>query len=459
MKASYIKKNKIQSKLKPVHSSFRQGFKDGCRVGFDKGYEDGFNSGNREGTEGKRPLFEGTSIIIPTYNQKAFLIECIESIRAYTPEPYELIIIDNGSTDGTLDYLISDTTGIRFRFFDHNLGFAGAVNQGLLMARGTSLVLLNNDTVVTPYWLNNLLACVGQDATIGLAGPVSNYISGEQLIPTNYSTVEEMQQFALSYNRSDSSRWKSISRITAFCLIMRRDVFERIGYFDEGFEIGNCEDDDYGLRAELLGLQLVVAGDTFVHHYGSMTMKSLKEQFAPVYEKNQIYYFDKWGDPSRALMEARQNDEDAAAGMCRFYANCVIVKGEDPTAYWVEYGVRYPINSPIQVPITQVSQLDLKCWHMGPPLSAADVLLKLASLNDPTITEINLRDNIIVTTPDGGHYQLQEGKLRSILSPAAHRTWHLDQRWTVPISYEIASMYVTGNPIIPCPTIRTLFRR
>ncbi|NOU90923.1 glycosyltransferase [Paenibacillus sp. LMG 31460] len=130
-------------------------------MGFDKGYEDGLNSGTREGI-GKRPLFEGTSIIIPTYNQKAFLLECIESIRVYTPEPYELIIIDNGSTDGTLDHLISDTTGIRFRFIDHNLGFAGAVNQGLQIARGTSLVLLNNDTVVLQTTIlsrgcNNLL--------------------------------------------------------------------------------------------------------------------------------------------------------------------------------------------------------------------------------------------------------------------------------------------------------------
>ncbi|NOU90924.1 hypothetical protein GC102_35140 [Paenibacillus sp. LMG 31460] len=240
---------------------------------------------------------------------------------------------------------------------------------------------------------------------------------------------------------------------------MRRDVFERIGYFDEGFEIGNCEDDDYGLRAELLGLQLVVAGDTFVHHYGSKTMKNLKEQFAPVYEKNQIYYFDKWGNPSRALKEARQNDEGTAVAMCRFYANCVIVKGEDPTAYWVENGVRYPINSPVHVPITLVSQLELISWHAGPLISAADVLLKLAGLNNPTITEMSLRDNIIVTTPDGCKYQLQDGKLRSIVSPAAHRTWHLNQRWTVPISHEIASMYATGNPIIPCPAIRTLFRR
>ncbi|WP_169085303.1 glycosyltransferase family 2 protein [Paenibacillus sp. PL91] len=456
MRAVKFRPRKKASKSKNSHPAFHSGLKAGYGDGFQRGYEQGLNSGLRDGMEGKRQLFDGTSIIIPTMNQKLFLIECIESIRKYTHQPYEIIVIDNGSTDGTAPYLMAETDGVRFRLNKSNLGFAGAVNQGMQMAKGTSLLLLNNDTVVTPNWLSNLLACASSDPEIGLVGPVSNYISGDQYIPTNYDSVEDMQQFALGYNQPNAARYQVVSRITGFCLLMRRDVFERIGYFDEGFEIGNCEDDDYGLRATMLGFKLVIAGDTFVHHYGSMTMKHLKERFAPVYEKNQVYYYDKWGDPGRALQEAANSEDYRLNGMNRFYPSSIVVKGADPTAYWVENGIRYPIMTPISLPITQVSSLDLKSWQLGPPLSAEDVQLKLNQLSDEWQTEQKLADGIIVISQTGLLYQLQQGKLRSILSSAALHVWHLHQRAAIPITHETESRYPLGNPIIPCPAIRTL---
>src|SRR5690606_11862015 len=120
-----------------------------------------------------------------------------------------------------------------------------------------------------------------------LFGPTTNYISGDQQIPVPYSSLEEMHHFAKGLNdQSDPAAWKETGRLTGFCVIMRRDCFERLGYMDEGFEIGNCEDDDYALRAQLLGYRLAIAYDTFIHHHGSVSMKALGDRFDEVYGRN-----------------------------------------------------------------------------------------------------------------------------------------------------------------------------
>ena len=111
-----------------------------------------------------------TSIIILCYNQVNYTTACVQSILRHTPEPVELIFVDNGSTDGTrsyLDSLVSRTgdaafhspasiTGIKIVRNDRNLGFAGGVNQGIREASGDFILLLNNDVIVTPGWQNEV---------------------------------------------------------------------------------------------------------------------------------------------------------------------------------------------------------------------------------------------------------------------------------------------------------------
>ena len=97
-----------------------------------------------------------TSIIIPTYNQLEYTRWCLDSIRYYTGEPYELIVVDNGSTDGTVEYLWSQED-IRFIHNRENKGFAGGCNQGISHSAGDYVLLLNNDTVVASGWLGNMI--------------------------------------------------------------------------------------------------------------------------------------------------------------------------------------------------------------------------------------------------------------------------------------------------------------
>src|SRR5271156_562618 len=105
-----------------------------------------------------------TSIIVPCWNQVEFTQQCLSALRRYTREPWELIVIDNGSTDTTATYLagVRDMTTVPVTLVTNakNVGFPAAINQGLQIARGEYLVMLNNDVVVTDGWLDQLIALV-----------------------------------------------------------------------------------------------------------------------------------------------------------------------------------------------------------------------------------------------------------------------------------------------------------
>lgn len=446
------KRNTIKRGYRTVpRLSFNEGFDKGYDAGHDRGYALGFERGQAEWNE----RFEGTSIVIPTYNQLEYLKACIDSIHKYTPERHEIIIIDNGSTDGTDQYLKSLFGNIRYKISKQNLGFAGGVNQGLMMARGSMLLFLNNDTIVTQNWLSNLLACLHGDEKYGLVGPVTNYISGDQLIETSYQTIDEMHRFAASFNRSDRGRWVSTNRLTGFCVLMKREFFQRLGYLDEGFEIGNCEDDDYGLRAQLLGADLIIANDTFLHHAGSKTIQRLTpSQFDEIYEKNKQFYRDKWGHTPSLLAEISAIRNGNALQTNDLYPTHVIVKGSGPALYWVEHGVLHPLEQSADFVFTRLAQTDLRNWPIGDALANEQVNQKIASLSSASPPTQSLADGALVKTPDGNVYQHKLGKLHRFITPWALTAWHLNERHMTALSKAEKKRYPEGIPIMAPPVIR-----
>lgn len=432
--------------------SFQQGLREGRRQGSINGYEAGFHAGYHVAGVEAGLSFSGTSIIIPTYNKLEYLKKCIDSIAAHTPEPHEIIVIDNASVDGTDTYLQGNHHRLRYKINQHNYGFAGSINQGLRMARGSHLLLLNNDTVVTPHWLRNLLACVQSDNRVGLAGPVTNYISGEQQIPTSYTNLEQMQQFAEQYNELDSNKWISTQQIIGFCVMMRRDVFERLGFMDEGFEIGNCEDDDYSLRARLLGYELVMARDTFIHHFGSISMKELGTQFEHVYEKNMLYYSQKWQDPHSLSQQVSLHPGQKKSS--DFYPSHVLVKTNTSSQYWLENGMRYRVEPELQDwPVATVTPLEMNMWPDGGEIPVQQVSLQLQQLF--AIPSVN--EGALVQTPDGKTYQLCQGTMRLIISEQAQERWHLSNRSKNHLLEEELRKYPEGLPIIPHPQCDAIY--
>ena len=117
-----------------------------------------------------------TSIIIPCWNQVEFTQQCLASLKEHTRPAWELIVIDNGSTDGTAAYLagVRDMASVPVTVVTNsvNVGFPAAINQGLQLARGDYLVLLNNDVVVTDRWLDQLIGLVNAKRGVIAEGAV-----------------------------------------------------------------------------------------------------------------------------------------------------------------------------------------------------------------------------------------------------------------------------------------------
>jgi len=242
------------------------------------------------------------SIIIPAHNGLALTRRCVESIRRHTPPlEYEIIVVDNGSADGTGEWLAAQPD-IRTVSLPVNAGFPAACNRGLAEARGEALLLLNNDTVATPRWLEQLLACLNSDGSIGAVGPVTNAASYYTARPAAYRSLDEMTAFAERFNRSDPARWEERLKLVGFCLLFKREAYERVGGLDERFSPGNFEDDDFCLRMRQAGFRCVLCADTFVHHEGSASFRQDVESFARLLQANAAKFERKWGfDPNAAL--------------------------------------------------------------------------------------------------------------------------------------------------------------
>jgi GT2 family glycosyltransferase len=253
---------------------------------------------------GPRPPRVHASVVIVTRDNLEFNRLCLESLLAGTHFPsYEVIVVDNGSGNDTVRYLRrlgERHPHLRVLLNGTNVGFPRACNQGLRLASGEVLVLLNNDTMVSPEWLT-LLTEKLDDPEVGLVGAVTGRIGNEAEVEARYDTWGEFLSFAARRAREHHGEVFDIRTATMFCLAMRRDAFERIGPLDERFEVGLLEDDDYSLRARESGYRVVCADDVFVHHFGEASFGKLipTGDYARLLAMNQREFENKWGAPWR----------------------------------------------------------------------------------------------------------------------------------------------------------------
>ncbi|WP_258112539.1 glycosyltransferase, partial [Alicyclobacillus sp. SP_1] len=245
-----------------------------------------------------------TSIVILTHNKLAFTRLCIESIRRWTtPNTYEIIVVDNCSTDGTKEWLLRQTD-ISPIFNASNVGFPAGCNQGIAQSQGQNILLLNNDVVVTEHWLDSLISCLYSSNTIGAVGPVTNNASNYQAIETNYGDdINEMQLYAAKIRVENYKVWERRLKLVGFCILIKRSVIDHVGGLDERFSPGNFEDDDLSIRIIKAGYDLVVCKDVFVHHFGSATFREDPVLYNELMTSNSRKFIAKWGfNPSYSML-------------------------------------------------------------------------------------------------------------------------------------------------------------
>ena len=245
------------------------------------------------------------SIIILTYNALSYTRICIESLFKYTTPFFEMIIVDNGSTDGTVNFLnnlpfkSARTGDYRTQDFSSyhshkttvmnkrdikpkriailknqaNIGFAKGCNQAAAIAGGDTLLFLNNDTMVGKNWLDNLLHCINSSPSIAVVNPCSNFNPYAQ-VNVPYQGLKEIQNFINNYNKKNPVKWRESDGASGFCLLVKRVLFEQFGGFDERFEVGCYEDTDLTYRLHKAGYKIIIAGDTYVHHFGNKTFQA-----------------------------------------------------------------------------------------------------------------------------------------------------------------------------------------
>ncbi|PLR82577.1 glycosyl transferase [Bacillus canaveralius] len=243
-----------------------------------------------------------TSIIILTHNQIEYTQHCIKSIRNYTSNlDYEVIVIDNQSTDGTVDWL-KQQTDLIVHYNLENVGFPKGCNQGINMASGENILLLNNDVIVTENWLDNLLAALYSDEKIGAVGPVTNSAAYYTSIPVTYTTIDEMHIFSKGFNVSNPNLWEERLKLIGFCLLFKRTALDEVGVLDERFTPGNFEDDDISIRLRKSGYTLLLCQDTFIHHYGSVSWKENLNNYSSILSTNEQLFMNKWGTNSSSYL-------------------------------------------------------------------------------------------------------------------------------------------------------------
>lgn len=241
------------------------------------------------------------SLVVPVFNKVEYTRQCVEHLRKSTPDDlYELIFVDNASTDATAEFLASLQGRVKVLTNAENLGFVDACNQGAAEARGRYLVFLNNDTAPLSGWLEALVAQVEAEPTVGAAGSKLVYPDGRL-------------QEAGGLIFRDGSGWNfgrfsdpldpafavpaEVDYCSGAALLVRRELFERLGGFDRRYAPAYYEDTDlcFGLRS--LGFKVMYCpASTVIHFEGITAGTDLSTGFKRFQAINQEKFVAKWAD-------------------------------------------------------------------------------------------------------------------------------------------------------------------
>ncbi len=278
-----------------------------------------------------------TAVVIVSYNEKHLTQECIRSIRETLPaDAYSIVVVDNASTDGVREWL-EEQEDLLVVENDQNVGFGPACNIGVetLAAYEEELhdiFLLNNDTRLMPNALLLMKAALYASDDMGAVGAVSNYAGNHQQLDILFDRAEDYAAFAQEHNRPCAvgaeaglpaeAEWKTWAdteervRLCGFAMLIRRELWDAIGGFDEDFAPGYFEDDALSMEILRRGFRLSLVRNAFIYHAGSQSF-SKRDDVNNLLQQHQDLFIRKYGfdsfafayaDVSLMLTEVSEND-------------------------------------------------------------------------------------------------------------------------------------------------------
>ncbi|HET7270384.1 MAG TPA: glycosyltransferase family 2 protein [Rubrobacter sp.] len=212
------------------------------------------------------------TVVIPNWNGERLLALCLGSLRNQSFTDFETILVDSGSTDGSLDFVAENFPDVRTIALGENRGFSGAVNAGI-SASGTEFVaLLNNDTEQDPGWLRALVRAADSHPGSGLfASKLLDFHDRRFLDGAGDAMRLSGLPYRLGHGECDRGRFNTPGYVFGACAaaaLYRRDMLDEVGLFDEDF-VSYCEDGDLSFRAQLAGHRCFYVPDAVVYHMGS----------------------------------------------------------------------------------------------------------------------------------------------------------------------------------------------
>jgi len=240
------------------------------------------------------------SIVIPVLNKLEFTRQCLDRIWLHTGEalPYEVIVVDNGSSDGTAEWFAAQTRhNLHYHRNASNLGFAKGNNIGASLSRGRYLLFLNNDTLVRPGWMAEMLRVMQSDPAMGIVGL-------KQLFPYTNSIYHTGVVFAPGgipqhlYPHLDAAlpqvnKEREYQAVNGACMLIPRALFEECGGFDEAY-LNGYEDTDLCMNVRQRGRKVVCCTSAFIYHYAQISEGRTADD-----DRNAALFASRWKDRVR----------------------------------------------------------------------------------------------------------------------------------------------------------------
>jgi GT2 family glycosyltransferase len=260
------------------------------------------NSDGPPESSGNPPMI---SVIIVNYNGKHLLEECLHSLTEQVFKDFEVILVDNASSDGSVEFVRAAFPKVRVVVERENRGYGGGNNAGIRVSKGKYVVFLNNDTKADSRWLTELFAAAEKDERIGMfASRIMNYY--DPGIIDNTGLLMYRDGIARGRGRLERHSGKYAKKDEVFfpsgCAGMyRRNMLDEVGFFDEDFFL-YLEDIDIGLRAQLAGWRCLYVPDAVVYHKYSATVGPFSPSKAYLVERNRLWIVFKYFPVSMAIM-------------------------------------------------------------------------------------------------------------------------------------------------------------